>query len=73
MFTHLSVGDAYGGDHANKLYHDLIDSDANVREGILSKIADDPRVTRVGKFMRHTSLDELPSLRLVLLGEMSLV
>lgn len=73
MFTHLSVGDAYGGDSADKLYHDLIDSDANVREGILSKIADDPRVTRVGKFMRHTSLDELPSLRLVLLGEMSLV
>lgn len=32
MFTHLSVGDDYGGDHAEKMYHALIESDANVRE-----------------------------------------
>jgi len=45
----------------------------NERDGPAFKIKDDPRVTRVGKFLRATGLDELPQLWNVLIGEMSIV
>lgn len=45
----------------------------NVLEWPDFKVPDDPRVTRLGKFLRKTSIDELPQLWNVLKGEMSLV
>lgn len=48
-------------------------SDKNDISGPMFKMKEDPRVTKVGKFIRKTSIDELPQLINVLRGEMSLV
>lgn len=46
---------------------------AREQDGSVFKIAKDPRLTRVGKIIRRTSIDELPQLVNVLMGQMTLV
>lgn len=56
---------------AESLLSELMDQ--NEADGPVFKIRDDPRLTRVGKLIRKTSIDELPQLINVLRGDMSLV
>lgn len=58
-------------DNAEDLKEQL--TNENERLGPMFKIRNDPRVTRVGRFIRKTSIDELPQLVNILKGEMSIV
>lgn len=57
--------------NAEELLDELLDK--NETSGAMFKMKNDPRVTRIGHFIRKTSLDELPQLVNVLKGDMSLV
>lgn len=57
--------------NADKMLDQLLDQ--NEMEGPVFKIKEDPRITRVGKFIRRTSIDELPQLFNILKGDMSIV
>ncbi|MGG6295344.1 sugar transferase [Leptolyngbya sp. AN02str] len=58
--------------NAEKLQREL-EASNEMKDGVLFKMKHDPRVTKIGGFLRRYSLDELPQLFNVLMGEMSLV
>jgi exopolysaccharide biosynthesis polyprenyl glycosylphosphotransferase len=74
MYSHLSVGDEYGGTEAERVRRELWKK--NYRgglEGPFLKIKDDPRVTKIGRLLRRTKLDEIPQFWNVLKGDMSII
>lgn len=72
MYQKDSTGVGYGG-RAALLREKKLIKQKSIKEGPVYKIADDPRVTPFGSFIRRWSIDELPQFFNVLKGEMSIV
>jgi undecaprenyl-phosphate galactose phosphotransferase len=85
IYSHVRVGQHGREFRCHKFRTMVVDSDAVLARHLAEnaaarsewaasrKLKDDPRVTRLGRFLRKTSLDEMPQLLNVLRGEMSLV
>ncbi|HEX2937811.1 MAG TPA: exopolysaccharide biosynthesis polyprenyl glycosylphosphotransferase [Ruminiclostridium sp.] len=81
FYSQLRVGEKGRTFHMYKFRSMCADADKqlenlkslNERDGPVFKIANDPRVTRVGHFIRRTSIDELPQLINIIKGDMSIV
>ena len=71
-----SAGDpGYGGEHAQAAFEAMLDAEPHLRDQFerTHKLDPDPRVTRVGRWLRSTSLDELPQLINIIRGDLSIV
>jgi exopolysaccharide biosynthesis polyprenyl glycosylphosphotransferase len=73
MRTEFCIGSGFPNSQTALDFEKRLIEERNVKSGPVYKIADDPRVTKVGKWLRRYSLDELPQFFNVLLGNMSLV
>ncbi len=67
------TGEYFGTPQSEQHRKELQDSKLNVRKWELQKIKNDPRITSIGRIIRKYSIDELPSLRCILRGNMSMV
>ncbi|MEK7647985.1 MAG: sugar transferase [Patescibacteria group bacterium] len=73
MYQHYSIGTQFKNQRKALAYEQELIATKNSKTGPLYKIQDDPRITRVGRFLRRWSIDELPQFFNVLSGSMSLV
>ncbi|PGW14979.1 multidrug MFS transporter [Bacillus thuringiensis] len=81
LFKQIRIGKDGKEFYMYKFRSMVVDAEEKLKEllkhnevsGAMFKMKEDPRVTRIGKFIRKTSIDELPQLLNVLKGEMSLV
>ncbi|MCI0479542.1 sugar transferase [Candidatus Uhrbacteria bacterium] len=74
MFRKYSIGPQFGDrSRKNLQYEKKLIAERSIKSGPVYKIADDPRVTRVGRCIRRWSIDELPQFWNVLMGDMSIV
>lgn len=72
MKLEYCTGPGYGGKGAEEYEQSLI-AERSQRQGPVYKVLDDPRRTRVGRWLERTSLDELPQFWNVVIGNMSVV
>ncbi|MBI2587705.1 sugar transferase [Candidatus Azambacteria bacterium] len=73
MKLEYCVGPEYPNHAWAFAYHQKLAQERSLRKGPVPKVMDDPRRTRIGRFLERTSLDELPQFWNVMLGNMSLV